>query len=268
VGTPTQSGVPPLLTLPNEQDGAGLLVESELRFPIKLKGRTMWLGEVSYQRQSMDKYVPYSESESDDISLKQATLALCMVHQVNEEWTLLGHFGLRNGSTRLLRFNDRSRNISTVQLLQRTTEKGKIGWGFRVGYHQRLSFLPLFLFERPLNEKWTLEMLLPAKITAVKTMRPDTRLILGFRGSTFNAQLEETFIGGGTGLNFRHITANAMGRLEHQFTSLLGLSLEMGVSMPISQGIYDLDDHWIKAVDLGPNIVPYARLGVFCSVWK
>ena len=247
------------------------LIKAELKFPIKLSGRTKIFGELQYNNEYIfGIYSPIDDDGVAPIKLHQSGLSLIVSHQFGNGFRLLNKFGVDNSSDHFLSAGRNTLAVNNSMLLQREDAKGKVGLGFSCGlaYIGGISVLPLVLVERELSNNWELDLLLPAKILAIKNLSNDSRLLMGVKGSTANYFLSGMAFDNLSGLNYRRLSANAIVGYEKLITPLVGIGVEAGATMPLQSGIYRQDNRWREVHNFSQKVDPYFNFKIFFAIPK
>lgn len=245
------------------------LIKAELKFPVKLKGKTRVFGELQYNNEYIfGIYSPIDDDGVDPIKLHQSSLSFIVSHKFNDGYSLLGKLGLQNSSDRFWSSDDSSISWSNSVLLQKENANGKFGLGISCGldYLGGMSAMPLLLYQRKLPRNWELDLLLPAKMLAIKNLNNSSRIIMGAKGSTGNYYLSGLALGELSGLNYRRLNANAIIGYERLITPLVGIGVEAGATIPLQSGIYRQEKRWQEVHSFGQKVDPYFNFKIFFAV--
>ncbi len=243
-----------------------IALEGQLRFPLKLKGSTMVIGEINYGHRSLNGFYSLAEEDDVDIDLSKMSIAVIGLHQFSDYLVLKSRVGLKNSGHDLFKFGTRSTLISTTHLVEKGLAQGRFGLGARLAYRNRFTILPVLLYQQDYGLGWSLDVLLPVKIFAIKKLDSDMRLILGVTGDSDNYFISKDLAVVDMATNYRRISANTVVKFEKQLTHLLGVGVEVGASIPFFSGLYSLDKRWQEIHDFEEHITPYAKVGLFCAI--
>lgn len=247
------------------------LIKAELKFPIKLRGRTRIFGELQYKNEYVfGLYSPLDEEGVAPIKLHQPGLSIIVSHQFNEDLSLLGKFSLEKSSDRFWGADGSSFSFGNSLLLQKKRANGKYGFGasWGVDYLGGLSIMPLLLYQKKLPGNWELDLLIPSKLLAIKNLSNSSRLIMGVKGSTASYYLSGLAMDNLSGLNYRRLNANAIVGYEKLITPLVGIGVEAGATIPLQSGIYRQGPRWQEVYNFGQKVAPYFNFKIFFTVPK
>ncbi len=245
------------------------LIKAELKFPVKLKGRTRIFGELQYNNEYIfGIYAPVDEDGVDPIKLHESSLSFILSHKFNNGFSLLGKFGVGNSSDHFLSSDHNAITWNNSVLLQKKNANGKYGVGAScgLGFLGRLSIMPLILYQRELPRNWELDLLLPAKMLAIKKLTNSSRFLMGVKGGTGNYFLSGLAMDNLNGLNYRRLNANAIIGYERLITPLVGIGVEAGATIPLQSGIYRQERRWQEVHSFGQTVDPYFNFKVFLAV--
>lgn len=272
LGSPTQliprqgGGVAPAQTYEPSH-----LIKAELKFPVKLRGNTRIFGELQYNNEYIfGSYSPFDEDGADPIKLHQSSLSFMVSHRLGKGYSLLGKFGVEQSSDRFWNSSGSALSWGNSILLLREHAGGKYGLGASCGYDimGRMNFMPLLLYQEQLSESWQLDLLLPAKVLAIRKLSNDSRLLMGVRGSNANYYLSGLSMDHLSGLNYRRLSANALIGYERLLTPLVGLGFEAGATIPLQSGIYRQEQRWQEVHNFRQGVDPYFNIRIFFAVPK
>ena len=266
LSAPTRLISPEATSLKSPDKESNYLVDAELRFPIKLKGRTKLIGQIDYDREAVFGLYTLDENEGEDFNFHNLATALIGIHTVDDNWTYFTRFKLQNGAERLLPFQGRAVNSNFSNFLQKKTADGMIGFGFQLSYNRTLSVLPVFQLRKDLGSDWKLDISLPQQILVNKQFSKSHRWYAGLKGSRSNYLFQDELGGATTDIYYRRITANAVLGIEKQITPLFGLMVEAGATKPLRSAVYTFENGWRKHHDFNEGIEPYAKFGIFLSI--
>ncbi len=243
-----------------------IMVKSNLRYPISLYGRTRIIGEIAYKRQTLAGFYDPTERDDADLVMHQAAFSFMGLHSISDRWNWIGRLSLKNNSTSLFDVHSMGSVLSISQVLERKTASGKIGGGIRFSYRDRLSIIPIFLWQKTLGQQWEIDMLLPAKILFYRNFGIDSRFMIGVKGDASNYYIQDHLFESMYDTNYRRIDINTLLGFEKQVSSMIGLSFEAGATIPVFSGVYSRQSSWFLVHDFQERVTPFARLGVFCSI--
>ncbi|NND07944.1 MAG: hypothetical protein HKN87_16315 [Saprospiraceae bacterium] len=241
-------------------------LESRLRYPISLKGRTKIIGEVSYDHRGLYGFYSLAENENEEVHLHKLSMGFMSLHQLSPRSVLKSRIGIKQSSSQLSQLNGRSTLYSTTHLLEQDIDGGKVGFGARIAYRNRLTVIPIFLYERTWANGWSFDALLPVQVTAEKLLDADKRIIMGLKGSSDNYFVANDLDFVDESSNFRRIGVNAMIAYEKQITPIFGANIEAGASVPLFSGLYKLDNRWSRTHNFQERVTPYLKVGIFCAI--
>ncbi|MCB0547439.1 MAG: hypothetical protein KDD19_07595 [Phaeodactylibacter sp.] len=263
---PRQGGLIPANTYePNH------LIKAELKFPVKLRGKTRIFGELQYNNEYIfGVYSPIDDDGVDPIKLHQSSFSFIVSHKFSNGYSILGKFGLENSSDRFWSSDHNSVSLNNSFLVQKENTNGKFGLGASCGlnYLGNMSFVPLILYQRKLPRNWELDLLLPAKVLAIKNLSNSSRFLMGVKGSTGNYYLSGLAMDNLSGLNYRRLNANAIVGYEKLITPLVGIGVEAGATLPLQSGLYRQEQRWQQVHNFGQKVDPYFNFKIFFAIPK
>lgn len=246
------------------------LLEASLRFPIKLTGRTKFIGKLDVDQEVMFGFWEQSEAEIEDVNLYQNGLSVIMFHDFNETWRLYSTVKMSTGSTRALDWRRGSHSIGQASFLEKRTANHKWGFGLATSFQDNFSFLPILKYEGPVFGKWQLDLFLPAKILLNRRLNESSNIFTGLRASSANYLLGDNAVISDlyTNSSYRRINLKAVLGYERQITPWVGLSAEAGAALPYRSGLYDLEQPNVQLHDFGRQLAPHVSFGVFLCLPK
>lgn len=246
------------------------LIEASLRFPIKLKGRTQFIGKVDIDQEVMFGFWEESEAEIEDVHLYDNSLSVIMFHDFNETWRLYSTLKMSTSSTRALDWRRGSHALAQASFLEKRTDKAKWGIGLATSLSTNVSILPILKYEGPIFGRWNLDLFVPAKILINRRLNASNKIFTGLRASSANYLLGDNAVISDlyTNSSYRRINLKAVLGYEHQLTPWVGLSAEVGAALPYRSGLYDLEQPSIELHDFGRQLAPHVSFGVFLSLPK
>lgn len=242
------------------------VIEGQLSYPIKLKGRTKIIGVLDYDREVVFGLFKNEDNEGEDFNFQNASSSFIVIHQIDDIWSNFTRFKVQNGGEKLLPLNKRALNSNFSNFLQKKIDGGLIGFGFQLSYNRTVSLLPVFQFEKELGNGWGLDISLPQKILINKQFNKSSRWYAGLKGSRSNYLFRDELQGISSNLYYRRITANAVIGIEKQISGLFGMMVEAGATKPLRSGVYTFDTGWRKLHDFNEGLAPYVKFGVFLSI--
>jgi len=242
------------------------LLEAQLRCPILLKGKTRLIAELGYNREDLFGFYLPQEGDDEELGLHKVSLAMLVDHRFDSGWRWMSKWSFTNNAHQAFYFGRSSIGVSAVQLFEKNIRGGRIGLGARVGYRNQWTIFPLFSFQKDLDKRWEIDMVLPVRVLVSNKLTSGTRIYGGVKGSAGSY-----FLGGASFANFdeatyRRISVHSLLGYERQITSLVGLSVEAGATLPVRSSIYEWDRQWIKTHDFSEKISPYFKVGLFLSI--
>ncbi len=244
------------------------LVDAQLRYPIKLKGRTKFIGAIDYDREVVFGLYTANDNEGEDFNFQNIASSLIAIHQIDDIWTNFTRIKIQNGAEKILPLNRRALNTNFSNFLQKKINGGLIGFGFQIGYNRTFSLLPVFQYEKEFGNGWELNISLPQRILINKQLGKSSRVYAGLKGSRSNYLFMDELQGISSNLYYRRITANAVIGVEKQLSNLFGMMIEAGATKPLRSAVYSFDTGWRKLHDFNEGVAPYVKLGVFLSINK
>lgn len=245
------------------------LFEASLRFPIKWTGDTQLYGKLDFENEILFGFYSRAEQEVEDIELFQSSASLILLHSFSEKVRLSSLLDVSSNSTKGVDLSRRSLRFSQVNLLERQGDKALWGIGAALTYGQQFRVLPLIKLEAPLFGQWSIEALLPSKLLFVNALSKQSQFYFGARGNaaTYVLQQQDDLIANAfTGSHYRRLSINGVAGYERQLTPWLGLSLEMGVTVPYRAGIYDAENNRVQLHNFNDRISPHLNFGLFFSL--
>lgn len=271
--TPSIPQLGALSTGSNQSDpeyGPNFLYEVALRYPIKLKGRTKLIGEISHKNEFVYGYYSSELDESEELELFQTSNSFILIHEISRNAKFTNALQVSSNSARGLALTGGALRFSNLGLYEKNLSNGKFGVGLALSYDQRLSILPLLKYETDLGKDWAIEALLPSKLLLVKNISIGSRFYFGLRGSTAtylindNDAVSDDLLG----TSYRRMSAHGVVGYEKMLTPMIGLSAEMGVAVPMRSGIYDRNGRGnVLRYDFNNNKVsPHFNIGFFLAL--
>lgn len=244
------------------------LIESSLRFPIKLKGQTRIFGEVGFKNEFVYGFYSSEEQELETMELFQADFSLIAQHKFNQGLTLSNALSVSSRSSSALDLDRQALRFSNLSMLEKQLPNGEWGIGAAVTYNQRLSIIPLVKYKAVFAKGWSLDLLLPAKALLIKNLVGNARVMVGFRGSTANyfvhaGDLEMNTPGDA---RYRRMNVNGLVAYERLLTPWLGFSSELGINMPLRSGLYDPNDPALEIHSFQNRVSPHFKVGLFLCI--
>lgn len=247
------------------------LYEFELRFPIKMNGKTQLFGEIGHKNEYFSGIYFYErgeEQELEALELFQTSGSLILLHQFSERWKLINVLRAHSDSNKAFDFGQRALGFNNVLMLEKKIRKGTLGFGGLVSFNQRITLLPVLKYKAGLGKKWGLDILLPSRALVTRDFSKRTSLFFGLRGDAATY-----FLNGSSGLdgsladsNFRRISINGIVGIERQLSPMVGFRAEVGASMPYRYGVFDYDQANLGLHDFQNRVSPHFRVGVFLSL--
>ena len=242
-----------------------LLIESALKYPISLSGRTKIIGEFGYAFEEVDGlYSPY-ENDDAELKLHRFSSGVLFSHQFNEIWKFSGRTNVYSASNRFMRLHSRTIAFSQIALVQKSISSGEVGIGVYMGYNNRFTVLPVVQYQKSWQNGWLLDMLLPSSITVSKDITADKRVYLRVKGKTGNYFLNNQQFLAFDDSNYRRLSIHPVIGYEKQLTKWVGIDMQLGATIPIQSGLFQLDGNWVKIHDFNAGITPHAKIGFFLS---
>lgn len=270
---PQLSGLSTSSSTPSSSSGLtpNFLYEVALKYPIKMKGRTKIIGEIEHRNEYINGYYSSQLDEVEELELFQTSHSLIVMHDLNNKMKFTNVLQLSSNSTQRMAFSGGALRFSNLGLVEKETAKGSFGVGIAVSYDSRLSIMPLLKFEADLGKNWAIEALLPSKVLFAKNLSESARFLFGIKGSTATYVINdnELVADDQIGANYRRMSASGIIGYEKMLTPMVGLSLEMGASLPMRSGIYSVTNNREVLYDFDTNkISPHFRVGVFLALPK
>lgn len=268
--TANYSQVTGLSSLPSSSSGSkpSFLYEVALKYPIKLKGRTKFIGEIQHKNEYINGYYSSQLDEIEELELIQTSHSLILIHELNDGMKFTNALQISSSSAKGLALTGGALRFSNLGLFEKKLANGQFGVGLAISYDNRLSAMPLIKYEADLGKSWAIEALLPSKLLLAKNLSQGSRFIFGLKGSTATYLINdnEAVTDDLLGSNFRRMSASGIVGYEKMLTPMLGLSLEMGASLPIRSGIYSATDRRELLYDFNNKISPHFRVGIFLAL--
>lgn len=243
----------------------------DLRFPIKLQGATKLIGAIGYDRELLAgfAFIDEGENEIEPLSLHNPSLSLAVLHSFNEQWSLKNNLTFQSRSDQFFSFSAQSIAFRNSLLIEKKKNKDAFGFGISAGYsNNRLSILPILVYQKELPNNWQLDFLLPSRALMIKNLNRDTRLLFGVKGNTAQYFFNNQTIDGYAALSYRRLNVNAIVGYEKQLTPLIGVGIEAGATVPLRSGLYQNSSTWQEVHNFGDKIAPYFNVKFFLSLPK
>ena len=246
------------------------LIEAELRFPIKLQGKTKLIGALGYNRELLSGfYITPSDGDIDMVSLHRPSFSVYVLHNFTKQLSLKASIGMQSRSNSFLRWHSRALAFRSNLLLESKKGKNAVGLGTSLGYNNhQISILPIVLYQKELSRGWNLDLLLPAKALLIKSLRARARFLLGIKGNTADYFFDLPVLEQYTGLSYRRLNVNVIAGYERQLTALIGVGLEAGITAPLRSGLYERNARWEEVHNFGRSVAPYINMKFFLSLPK
>lgn len=254
---------------PESDYGPNFLYEAALRYPIKMKGNTKIFGELAHKNEFINGYYSPQLDETEELELFQTSSSFILMHNFGTGSKFTSVLQISSNSAKGVTLSGGALRFSNIGLYEKSIANGSFGIGAAVSYDTRLSIMPILKYEADLGKDWSIEALLPSKILFAKNYSKSSRLVLGVKGSTATYLINDNEMVANdlVGTHYRRMSANAIIGYEKMLTPLLGLSLEMGTSVPLRSGIYNLNDRQNVLYDFNNNKVsPHFRVGIFLAL--
>ena len=245
------------------------LIEAELRFPVKLKGKTRFIGALGYNRELLSGFYipPGDDGDIDLVSLHRPSLSVYILHNFGKGLGLKASLGIQSRANRFLEWNSQALAYRTNILLEKKKGKNAIGFGTSLGYNNnRFSIVPILLYQKELSGNWSLDLLLPAKALLVKSLQASSRLLFGFKGDTADYFFTRPVLEGYDDLSYRRLNVNVIAGYERQLTPMIGIGVEAGVTAPLRSGLYQQNGAWNEVHNFGRSVAPYFNMKFFLSL--
>lgn len=264
---PIYSGQP---TVVPESVVPNFLFDASLRFPIELKGKTKFIGQLDVQQEIMFGFWEAREAEVEDIHLYENRLSLILTHDFSERTRLYAILRGGSGASRAFDFRDGAQSFNQMLLLEKRSTERRWGAGLAISYQNRFSVLPVLKYEGPVfGGKWDLDILLPARALLRRSLSKTSRVFGGVRASSGtylvgdHALLQNDLY---TNTSYRRINLKGVIGMERQVTPWVGLRAEIGANLPYRSGLYDLENPRLEIHDFNERIQPHVNFGFFLSL--
>ncbi|MEM1119317.1 MAG: DUF6268 family outer membrane beta-barrel protein [Bacteroidota bacterium] len=144
-----------------------------------------------------------------------------------------------------------------------------VGLNINSSFRNRLVPLPIFLYNRTFNEKWGLELFLPASAKIRHNPRPNTIFLGGINFSSRNYRLDvERRFDNNELVNADYILRHSeiqMGvEIEQQIIPWLWLHARLGYQLNF-RTTFDAKNEFANEFAIRPDNTPFFRLGIFVS---
>jgi hypothetical protein len=231
-----------------------------------LRGNTRIIGNLEFNREDLIGFFHPLENDDHEVPLIKTKAALIIMHDFARS-RLISRSSIENSSDKISDIGMTSAAFRSTQILEWPSQKGKTGFGMDVKYHRKLSVTPLFLWKNRFAGKWEADLFLPSHAYVAYYPSPDRKIFAGLKGSRATYYIHGNPVDEQLSSTFRRLSVHAIAGWERQLTSLVGISLELGASIPLQSGLYGFDGRWKLQHDFGERVSPYARLGVFLA-WE
>jgi hypothetical protein len=249
-------------------EAPNFLLESSLRFPVKLRGKTRIFGEIGYRNEFVYGFYSREEQELETMELFRTDFSLILQHQFGQGFSLSNAFSVNSQSSTAFDLGRQALQFSNLSMLEKPLPKGEIGLGSVISFRQQLSIVPIFKYKTELPNDWSIDLLLPAKALVIKDLPGNARLMAGFRGSHANyfvhsGDLDMDVPGDA---RYRRLNVNGIVAYEKLLTPWLGVMTELGVNVPLRSGLYDPYDPRREIHSFQNRVSPHFRVGLFLCV--
>ena len=243
------------------------LIDAELKFPVKLKGKTKIIGELEYKNEFVSGLYSFEENEVEHFEFTQAEVSLIAATDFNEKTRLINMINVKNNSSDIFSMNRQMMRFQYTGLLEKNTDKGSFGFGTRISVGERTRILPVLKYETTFSNDWDMAIILPSKVMFSKKFTNDTRWTFGAKLSRSNYSLAEHSLWSEHEVDtrYRRMSIDGLVRYERQLTDWVGLSLEVGASAPFKAGIYEDNDNRVELHNFNQGISPYFNVGFFLA---
>ncbi len=265
---PTSTTLPQTPSVIAPQTKLNYHVNVALKFPIKLNGDTKIIGEVKYKNEFLNGFYSIEDDKFESLELKQSKVSLILWRDLNERVRFTNVLSASSNSADNLSFNKYALRFRNISMFEKKLSKGSIGVGAFLSYNQKLKVLPVFKYETTFAKNWALEILLPKNITVSKDLTKTSRLSFAVKASNANYSLGEWQMADGNIVNstYKRIDIRGLVGYQKQLTPLIGFSLQVGASMPLSSGTYASDNSQTALYNYKSEISPYFKVGIFLSL--
>jgi len=139
-------------------------------------------------------------------------------------------------------------------------------WGVGLNFSQsfrRTLVLPFFLYNHTFNDKWGVELILPALMVARYNVSERSILLFGLRynSSSYSIETDELMP---QVFELNHSEARATLTLQQRFHPWLWFDANAGIQYNFSTD-FDAKDNEMASFQVTPGIAPYFKLGIFVS---
>lgn len=257
-------------TSPSPANRPNFLYEVTLRYPIKMHGQTKLIGEIEHKNEYINGYYSSQLDEIEELELFQTSHSLILIHELNSNLKFTNAFQVSSSSTKNLALSGGALRFSNLGLFEKKIPKGVFGIGAAVSYDNRLSVLPILKYEVDLGKNWGIEALLPSKVLVTKNLSKGSRILLGVKGSTATYLINDNEVVSDDllGANYRRMSASGIFGYEKMLTPMVGLSMEMGASLPMRSGIYSVNNRQEVLYDFNNKVSPHFKVGIFLALPK
>ncbi|MEQ9425026.1 MAG: hypothetical protein RJQ09_11440 [Cyclobacteriaceae bacterium] len=201
------------------------IIESQLRYPIKLGGRTKVFGQIDFDREVVFGLYGYDETEAEDFNFLSVSHAVVFSHQLNASSSLLSKLKIETGGENIFPLNRDALNINSTNIYQKKINNGKWGIGLQIGHYRTFSVLPIFQLQKRFSTNLSIDIALPQHILINQYLNKSTLIYAGLKGSRSNYYFSNELQDLGEA-HYRRVTLNGIIGLEKQLTQLVGLMVE------------------------------------------
>ncbi len=258
-------GSSPQLPFESEQN---FLIDASLRFPISMGPQTTILGKIDFEQEVLFGFYVPDEQGLEELELFESSFSLIALHNFNEGLRWSSIVDVSSSSSKGIDLTADALRFSSMNLLEWRNGGRSFGFGAALTYRQSLTVLPVIKYKAPLFGKWSIDALLPSHLLFTNRISNDSRFLFGLRGSagSYLIRDNEVAYAGYQGDSYKRITVNGVVGYERQLTPWIGLSAEMGISLPYRSGIFDTDNRRLELHNFNDRVSPHFKVGFFLSL--
>lgn len=203
----------------------------------------------------------------DDRDLKSAGFDALVVKSWNERvYTSFRVRNLYNGDyDGIINFSNRYAifNVSGIfGIKQDDYKEWGIGLSFSKSFRRTIA-LPFLLYNQTLNEKWGLEMILPALISVRRNLAENSILLLGtqYNSRSYSIEIEDN---ASQIFNLNHSEIRTSLMLEQRLHPWIWMDFTFGFQYNFSTDFEAKDDN-ASSFQVEPGSAPFFKIGIFVS---
>jgi len=256
-------------------------IKIKLKFPLVLKSKLNIIGGIGYrnERFSFDNieetnYPIYQRLENR--SLKQVAVQIYLKKDLENQKFLFGYFAnsLNSDEIQLDNFFNQLKTSLSVVMGKQRDEDTQIGFGISFGFDfGRPRIYPLFIYNKRLDYRWDVQLLLPKEAKLRYTISAKMHLLakIGVSGTSYH--LQDQPLEGFNKLELRQSSIRFRLALEREIYDWLWFGIKPGYNLPINLFISEpKKSRKDSIINIDAEAAPFINLQLFAVVprhlWK